>query len=423
MLFALGFDHKRADLALRERFQPTAEGVARIYQCHADAQVAELVLVSTCNRIELYVARGSNTDSRDARAAVEALVRAWVPNAAEANAFLEASGAMEGEEAIRHLMRVACGLDSQILGDVHILGQLKKSFKIASAAGGVGSTLDRVFSRVFRAGKRVRTETALMSGRISFGSRAAQIAARWAKTAGGLAEKRCVVVGCGKTGGAAARSLLELGARSVAVTNRTHDRAVALASELPALSVFAYEDLDRAIDGAEIVIAATASPTPVISASTLRERAPTPRLFIDVSLPRNIDPCVAELPGVTLIDLDTLDHDSDEHAKSRQAAIGHAEAIIDEETRALMDWFSAAPVRESLQPLFRSLQEICLREVAFAAGEEVAERTAQRIVAKFMARPMSLLCASGEVGADALAEKIGRLFCSSSPEPAFLGEP
>lgn len=394
-------DHAHVDVDVRERFQPTPDAVAAFHALVARDRTIEAVLVATCNRIELYAA--GVTDS----VVLEALVAAWLgPNAAAE--FLAVSRVRMHREAVHHLMRVSSGLDSQIIGDIHILGQIKRCFQAADRAGSVGPTLQRVFSRVFRAGKRVRSETRLMAGRASFGVRAASAAQRWADD---LAERPCVVVGCGKTGSNAVRGLVDRGAKRVFVTNRTSARAVALAAELPGVVAFPIEALAGHIAAADIVITATGAPRPIVHVGNV-EMCTRPRLFIDLSLPRNIEPGLGRLENITLLDLDAPGFRVAEDRRDEAEAIRAAIDVVEDETSVLVEWLETAPVREALRPLERALGEICRKEIGFAAGDEIADRTAQRIVSKFMARPMVALRGvdPNSDAARAMVEMVGQLF-------------
>ncbi len=400
-LVTIGLDHARADVGVRERFQPSLEVVAAFYDSARVEQLDEIVLVATCNRIEIHAGGGEAT-----LPALRRLLRTWL-GMEDAAAFLATSRTRVHREAVDHLMRVAAGLDSQIIGDIHILGQIKRCFQTAERAGHVGPVLHRVFNRVFRAGKRVRSETGLMAGRASYGTRAADVAYRWA---GVLAERPCVVVGCGKTGSNAARALVEHGARRVFVTNRTAARAEAVAAELHGVEAFPFEALAGYVAAADIVITATAAPRPLLHVGNV-EACGRERLFVDLSLPRNVDPVLASLPDLTILDLDAPGFRMPDECRDEANAIVRAETVVAEESAVLMEWLDSAPVREALRPLEQTLGEICRREIGFAAGSEVAERTSARIVAKFMARPMvALRDGDSGVAAQSMLDAVSHLF-------------
>lgn len=388
-MVSLGLRHRHSEVALRERFQPTDASIARLYDAVRVSSVQELTLVATCNRIELYAAGPAVLPS-----SVEDLVREWL-EPEEADLFIGSARPLANEDALGHLMRVACGLDSQVVGDIHILGQLKRSFQGAKSAGAVGPILHRSFSQAFRAGKRVRAETRLMDGHTSFGARAAFVARRWARDLAGL---RCLVVGCGKTGGAAARSLVQLGATDVWVTNRNAARAEALAAELVQITAVPIADLDRLAANADVVVTATAARTPIVTAEAVRRgdsEVGRARLFVDVSMPRNIDPEIASILGATLIDLDSPSFRDAQQQLDKSDEVQAAERVVWDEMETLLKWIAAAPVREALRPVQHALAEICRREVGFAVSDEQADRLANRIVSKFMARPMVALCEAG----------------------------
>lgn len=401
LLAMIGMDHAHVDVGVRERFQPTTDAIASLYALAARERLGEVVLVATCNRIELYACCPKPVP------VLEALIVAWLGPEAGTE-FLGESRIRTHRAAVHHLMRVSSGLDSQVIGDIHILGQIKRCFQAAERAGSVGPMLQRVFSRVFRAGKRVRSETKLMAGRASFGARAAAAAQRWASD---LTDRPCVVVGCGKTGANTVRALVARRASRIFVTNRTAERAEALAAELPGVVAFPYAALAGHVAAADIIITATGAPRPVVHVGNV-QAAERERLFIDLSLPRNIEPGIAVLPRVTLLDLDAPGFRITEERRDEEAAIASATEVVDAETAVLVEWLETAPVREALRPLERALDEICRKEIGFAAGHEIADRTAHRIVAKFMARPMVALrdTEQGSDAARAMAEVVGQLF-------------
>jgi glutamyl-tRNA reductase len=288
---------------------------------------------------------------------------------------------------------VASGLESQVLGDGQILGQLRSAYKRAAKSGATGPVLHRLFETALRAGKRVQTETSLLAGRNSIGAEAASIAHQ---RFGSLTNARCLVVGCGKTGERTARQLIKLGARDIVLMNRTLGRAEELAAILGGRAA-PMETMHVEAAMADVVIVATASESPILLADALRKTREAcgtsaySLLLMDLSLPRNIDPAVLELAGVTLVDLDTLHSPILAAEEQRRNAVPEAEQVCDEEVHDFLDWVATMPARDAIKPLRDALTEVARREVAFAAGDAVAERTATRIVAKLLARPMAAL--------------------------------
>ncbi len=323
-------------------------------------------------------------------------------------------------ETARHLFRIAAGLESQILGDIHILGQLRRAYRDAVEAGWVGSHLHRLFETALRVGKRVKRETHLQATRSGVGSEAARTAVeRW----GGLAGRSCVVVGCGKSGTHAARCLAQLGATDLTVVNRTVERAAKLARDLGSARCADLDALPSLVAGAQVLVVATGAPEPVLTAAAVQvarvragvASADRPLLVIDVSVPRNVEPAVGRLIGVDLVDLDMLHPEAAELQKSRVASVPEAEARVEEGVGEFMGWLELAPARRALRPLQDVLTEICRREVSHLTGESpLAERTAERIVARVMSHPMTALRSALERGVapEEAAGALGVLFPS-----------
>ncbi len=395
MLISVSLDFRHAPLRTRERFHLSDARVAGLFNAPREDRVKELALVSTCNRLELY-AWTDATEAADLAAASDELVRRWAGDDHHHLRELEELVLRRtGEEAASHLIRVASGLESQILGDVQILGQVRRAYQQAVEAGAVGTGLHRLFSVALHAAKRVQHETGLAGGRHSVGAEAAALAAR---RQGPLMKRRCVIIGCGKTGERAARQLVKLGAADIVLMNRSPDRAEALAKDLWGRAA-PFDRLHRELARADVAIIATSADRPPVRAASLRfcrESAGTqdrPLVLIDLSVPRNVEPEVAGLPGVELLDMDALHPPLAQAEALRRAAVPQAEAIVTEELAAFMVWVRAEAAREALRPLREALNEVCRRELAFAGAKAGADldRAAERIVAKLMARPMTIL--------------------------------
>lgn len=416
MLISIALDFRRAAIKTRERFHLTDEQVERLIHAPRSNLVRELALVSTCNRLELYAWSGAQ-DAAEEEAAYQELADRWADFDLERARELDSLALRRGgEDAARHLMRVASGLESMVLGDVQIIGQVRRAYRQADAGGAVGTGLHRLFSVALRAAKRVQHETGLIGGKHSVGTEAAALAAR---RHGPLQKRRCVVVGCGKTGERAARHLVKLGAADLVLINRSPERAEQLAKELWGRAA-KWDSLHRELARADVAIVATSADQPPVRAGSLRfcrEMAGTREhqlLVLDLSLPRNVEPEVAGLPGLTLVDLDTLHPRLEEAEALRQASVPDAEVIVEHELAELMAWIRAEAAREALRPLREALDEVCRRELAYAgarAGTDL-DHTAERIVAKLMARPMTILRGATERGesVDSVSATLRELF-------------
>lgn len=413
MLISLALDFRRADLRTRERFYLTDERVDALYQEARGDLVQELALVSTCNRIELYAWSPARAPAEFV-AALSDLARRWMGDDSSASDLIATATHRQGADVSLHLCRVAAGLESQVLGDAQILGQVRRAYRRATEAGVVGAHLHRLFDAALRAGKRVQRETSLVGGKNSIGAMAASVAAR---RLGPLVRRRCVVLGCGKTGARAARALVKLGAADVVLINRTPQRAHDLAEEVWGRAA-PFDALHREIAQADVAIVATGAERPPVRASSLRfcrEMAGTQDhelLILDLSLPRNVEPEVVGLPGVSLVDLDHLNPPLAAAEQARRDAVPAAERIVEQELCEFDAWLRQEPAREAIRPLCEALVEVCRREVGHAAGADIAERAAERIVAKLMARPMLVLRHAHERGhsTEALTAALQSLF-------------
>jgi glutamyl-tRNA reductase len=420
MLISLGLDFGFAPIGVRERFHRSEAEMRELYASGDRTVITEVVFVTTCNRLELYgwTPRGG----RDAEGAFRALAARWAPDREDADALLLRARRRCGRSAARHLIGVAAGLESQILGDIHILGQLRKSFRVAQEADVLGPHVHRLFEAAFRAGKAVRRETELMAGRSSVGSEAAGMVLR---SSPAPERAHVVVLGCGKVGTHAAETLAGGRVGRLTLVNRTRSTAEQLAKELNA-DVVDWADRNELLADADAAIVATGAPEPVLTVpevDALRRPAGSegdrPLLLIDVGMPRNVAAATGEAPSVSLVDLDSLHPQVAAVERARQAAVPQAEALVEEEVETFFDWLALEPAKEALEPLREALTEVCRKELIYAAGEEVAARTTGRIVAKVLAGPMLHLrwqCKNGRP-VDDVADVITNLFPEDLSRP------
>jgi glutamyl-tRNA reductase len=393
MLISIAIDFRHADVATRERFHLSEERLTQLYRTARSEVITESALISTCNRTELYAWVDSD-DPKEIDRAVHVLARRWTRTRTDGDQLLLTATRREGIEAASHVIRIAAGLESQVLGDNQILGQLKAAYKRASRGQAAGPVLHRLFETALRAGKRVQTETALTAGRNSVGAEAAITAAQ---RFGNLENARCVIIGAGKTGARATKQLYKLGARDIVVLNRTPERAEELAGFVNGRAA-PFDTMHVEAAMADVVIVATGSEVPIITAPALqraREACASKGyalLLMDLSMPRNIDPRVEDDPSITLVDLDTLHQPLLDAETMRRDAVPRAERICADETRAFTEWLATMPARDAIRPLREALEDVARREVAFHSKDDnVAERAASRIVAKLLAGPMAAL--------------------------------
>jgi glutamyl-tRNA reductase len=320
----VGLSQKTAPLALRERLAVAADLAAvRAAGLPAAAGASELAVLQTCNRTELYAWGGPGT---------AAGLQAFVGEAAglDGPALLGHAYVLEGPDVARHLMAVAAGLDSLILGEAQILGQVRQALAQAAEAGLAGTALRTLFTAALRAGRRARHETDIGRGAASVPSAAVALACRGLSPAE-VARRAVVVVGAGKMGLLAARALLDHGVQGVVVSNRSPERAQALAEAWGGRAV-PFGELGATLAGADIVISSTGAPRPIIDRplveAAMAGRADRPLLLVDIALPRDVAPEVAEVPGVTLHGLDDLAAVVADNLAERSAAVPAVEALL-----------------------------------------------------------------------------------------------
>ena len=364
-LITLGISHKTASVEMRERLALTQSAVTGFLQEvveHPD--VHEAVVISTCNRTELTLVVG---DAVRAESAVLGILaeRAHV----RPTELAERIYSPRNCDAARQLFRVCAGLESMIVGEAEIQGQVKRAYEIALAAGTTGPLTNRLFTAALQTGKRARSETSIGQGRASVSSTAVELAR---DVLDGNPDPRVVIVGAGATSELTARALADSGVSTIFVANRHADRARSLADRFGG-NVVALEDLPEELVRADVVVASTASPHPIVGVEELelvmRARGQRPLLLVDIAVPRDIDPACADLPGVTLFDMDDLQARVAHTVLIREAEALRAEAIVEEEISRFAEWLGTLAV----QPTIRAL-----REHGDAIVEQVLAENARR---------------------------------------------
>jgi glutamyl-tRNA reductase len=354
-LIICGVSHHLAPLAVRERLAANPERVGEDLRNLLQASpLAEGVLLSTCNRVEVI---GTTSDPHAARQHVISYFnRCAAPDAVDSYVYER-----HGLQAAAHLFRVASGLDSMVLGEPQILGQVKEAFATASQHGGVGSVLGRCFDRSFGVAKRVRTETEIASGNVSVSSIACELAER---IFGELNKRRVLLVGAGKMSETAARSLKARGA-SLTVVNRSPERAAALAQacggEAKPLEALAIE-----LSHADVVITSTAKEGFIISyemmSSVVKMRKWRQLFIIDIAVPRDVDPRVESLRNVFVYDMDDLKKVSEENLAARERAASAAQLIVDEEVAKYGSWLRGLELTPTIVALRARIRDVVQRE-------------------------------------------------------------
>lgn len=325
-LVCLGLNHRTAPVEVRERFAVVS---GKLGEAAADlaslAEVDESVVISTCNRTEFYVAAASGKDALERLEAGLASRENLAPD--DLTHFYR----LEKIEAAKHLCEVVSGLDSMVLGETEIFGQVKQSYDAALKAGATGGVLNRVFQRAFGIGKKVRTQTSIQEGSTSIGNVAVDLAE---KIFGHLEASEVMILGAGEMSRVTAQSLVSRGAKSIFVTNRSFDRAQELADEMGGSAV-RFDEWQKVLERVDVVISSTGAPHAIIHKADVekvrRARKFRPLFFIDIAVPRDIDPAVGEIEEVYLYDIDTLEQLAEEARVRRRLQIEECERIIDAE--------------------------------------------------------------------------------------------
>ena len=330
-LLVLGINHKTASVDVRERVAIVPEKMdAALKDIQNLAHIDEVAILSTCNRTELYCV----AELAGSRAILEWLGSYHELDLAELEQY---SYALWDEEAVKHVMRVASGLDSQVLGEPQILGQIKSAYAVARSASSIGSILEKLFQGSFAEAKQVRTETAIGENPVSVAYAAVSLAQH---IFADLSETRALLIGAGKTIDLVARHLVNNGVKDMVVANRTLTRAKQLADDFGARAAL-LSDIPEELVNADIVISSTASQLPILGKGAveraLKQRKHRPIYMVDIAVPRDIEPEVGELSDVYLYSVDDLKQVIDENMKSRQDAALAAEGLIERGSFNLMN--------------------------------------------------------------------------------------
>jgi glutamyl-tRNA reductase len=382
-LLALGISHKTAPVALRERLAFTeSQAVEFAELLTRSPEVTEAVVISTCNRTEIYTVVG---EVGGTLVKAEADVLGMLAQRADIRPT-ELAGAIYSPrncDAARQLYRVTAGLESMIVGEAEIQGQVKRAYEAALAAGVTGSLSNRLFAAALTTGKRVRSETGIGSSRVSVPSVAVDLAQ---DVLGDLGERHVVILGAGETSELTAQALADQGVGTIFVANRHADRALSLAQRFGG-SVVGLDGLPDQLVEADIVVCSTASPHPIVGSEELelvmRQRDGRALLLIDIAVPRDIDSRCGDLDGVTLYDIDDLQAVVQRNLGARQAIVPQAEEIVEDEIRRFARWLGQLETLPTVAALREHGNEIVERILAENAGrwESASERDLMRVEA------------------------------------------
>ena len=390
-LLALGVSHKTAPLELRERLAlTTGRATAVLAELTAHEEIHEAVAISTCNRTELYLVATNAVAAESAALAVLARQAETRPTELADSLY-----ALRDLDVARHLFSVAAGLDSMIVGEAEIQGQVKRSYELALVEGMTGPIANRLFRDALAAGKRVRTETGVGRSRVSVASVAAELACRGLGVgaapsatpegrcpAGGdvagdlpaqhpptgdLSDRRVLVIGAGEQGERTAQALKDRGAHAVFVANRHYDRAIGLAERYDGSAV-PLDELPAELALADIVVSCTSSPHQLVGREelelVLEGREDRPLVMIDIAVPRDIDPTVRALPGVALYDMDDLEQEVARNISGRESEAERARALVDTDVERFDGWLASLEVLPTIRGLRERADEIVAQVLA-----------------------------------------------------------
>lgn len=422
-ILCLGLSHHTAPIELLERLNfsaPALKAALARFGCGRDshpAGLAEFAILSTCNRLELYALASPGADQNEQFTTLaDFLVETRGVPASEFESHLYQYA---GPKAVEHLCRVAAGLDSLILGEPQILGQVADAYESTLASGAAGPVLTALFRAAIRTGKRARSETAISRNPASVSSVAVRLAEQ---IVGDLPARRVLVIGAGEMGELAVEALRARGVHQMTVVNRTHRRAVELAERWSG-EALSFEYLTEAVRAADIVISSTGAPHVIIDSDIVRRAMidrTRPLVLIDIAMPRDVEPAVSGVPGVHLFDLDHLHARLDGAIAERRSEVPRVEAIVAEEVMAFESWLREVDILPVITDLRTKAERIRQRELARALHHlpdldpetrQHVERLSESLVNKLLHEPTHQLRAeAGNGHAAEFVQTVRRLF-------------
>jgi glutamyl-tRNA reductase len=407
-IFLVGLSHKSAPIEVRERVALSGDGLkSALHELRHMDGVQEAFVISTCNRVEVYVRARADEPAR----------RFFTSRTAEASDHLYVKG---GVDAVRHLFRVASSLDSMVVGEQQVLGQVKEAYGLASAAEAAGSYISRLCNHAFATAKRVRTETDIGKGATSMSQVAVELVE---KIFGDLRGRAILLAGAGKMGALSAKALADLGADRILVTNRSSERGLALAHQVKG-SFREWDELPHLLVEADVVIVSTGAPSYVLGRdmvhAAMKARRQRSLCLIDLAVPRNVDPATGRLPDVFAYDVDDMEKVVETTHEARKGEALRAEAIVEAEVMAFAkerETRAALPVlsqlRRRAEAIARAEAERTLAQVGGKLddkGKRSVEAMAQAIVNKLLHGPTARLKEAASSGDGTLADAAAELF-------------
>jgi glutamyl-tRNA reductase len=391
-LLALGASHKTASLELRERIAlPTGRAARVLAELTEHDAVHEAVALFTCNRTELYLVTADAVEAESAALAILSRQAGLRPTE-----LLGALYSLRALDAVEHLFAVTGGLDSMIVGEAEIQGQVKRAYEMSLVEGVSGPVSNRLFRDALAAGKRVRRETGIARSNVSVSTVAVQLAAQFL---GDLSERRVLVIGAGENAELTARALRDRGVETLFVANRRYDRALGLAQRFGGRAV-TFDDMPSELEAADIVVTSTGAPHQIMGREELEfvaaSRMGRPLVLIDLAVPRDIEPSVRDCPGIALYDMDDLQRAVARNMDAREAEAAEALVLVREEVARFEEWMASLDVVPTISALRRRADEVVeqvLREnesrwESLSEGDrERVELLARAVVSRLLHEP------------------------------------
>jgi glutamyl-tRNA reductase len=391
-LLALGASHKTAPLPLREKLALPAGRAARVLAELTEHEgVHEAVALFTCNRTELYLVTADALEAENATLAILSRQAGLRPTE-----LLGSLYSLRGREAVEHLFSVTSGLDSMIVGEAEIQGQVKRAYEMALVEGVSGPVSNRLFRDALAAGKRVRTDTGIGRSNVSISTVAVQLASDFL---GDLSDRRVLVVGAGDNAELTARALRDRGVHTLFVANRRYDRALGLAQRFGGQAI-TFEDMPHELEKADIVVTSTGAPHQIVGRDELEfvaaSRMGRPLVLIDLAVPRDIEPSVRDCPGIALYDMDDLQRAVARNLDAREAEAEEAVALVREEVERFESWMASLDVVPTISALRRRADDVVRQVLAenetrweslSPADRERVEVMARALVSRLLHEP------------------------------------
>lgn len=418
-IIALGINHKTAPVSIREKVSFSPERLEEaLKDLTSSTPIKEAAILSTCNRTELVCHAGSPEDG--------AVIIDWFRNYHKLRADeIEPFVYMHPEQqAVQHLLRVACGLDSLILGEPQILGQIKTAYHTAVQAGTVGTLLGKLFQYTFSVAKQIRSDTAIGSSPVSVAFAAVSLAKQIFSN---FEKHTALLIGAGETIELAARHLHENGMGRIIIANRTVEKAHTLAQEVNGFAI-SLQEIPNHLAEADLVISSTASPLPILGKGAieraLKQRKHSPMLMVDIAVPRDIEPEAGELEDIYLYTVDDLQEIIEEGLKSRKEAAKQAEEIIATEVSHFMNWIRSLEAVDSIREFRTNCESLRDQELSKAlrmlengaSPEEAMQRFARSLTNKLIHTPSAQMKQAGYDGRYDIIDAARTLFELRKPE-------